>query len=259
MEFIFIFFKNGITFLAQHEIFVWCGCFAVVFLCFLANLFCSPYGKYNRVLKKTNAYLKQCWATKTMPNMAKVNLPKQLSPDMENYLNSNDKFPGQMIKFVKLPFKTKGGFLTVFALSLAFVLLCEDVLYPFVPILLFVLSCLSQVVVVAVRDIRHRRASKITLQTTRLLDRLLGQSKMAKKQIELSDMCIDKEVDDVVEKINFFKQNGINEQTAKEIANLLSNDKLNKIRTQEQQKKLNLALNGLLQVMSKKQQEKQVG
>ena len=258
MEFIFIFFKNGITFLAQHEIFVWCGCVAVVFVCFLANIFCLPYRKYNSMLKKTNAYLKQCWVTKTMPNMAKVNLPKQLSPDLENYFNSSDKFPGQMIKFAKLPFKTRGGFLTVFSLSLAFVLLCENVVYPFVPFLLFALSCLSQVVVVRVRDIRHRRASKITLQTTRLLDRLLGQSKKAQKQIELSDMCIDKEVDDVVEKINFFKQNGINEQTAKEIANLLSNEKLNKIRTQEQQKKLNLALNGLLQVMSKKQQEKQV-
>ena len=182
MEFIFIFFKNGITFLAQHEIFVWCGCFSVVFLCFLSNLFCSPYGKYNRILKKTNACLKQCWATKTMPNRAKVNLPKQLSPDMENYLNSNDKFPGQMIKFAKLPFKTRGGFLAVFSLSLAFVLLCEDVVYPFVPFLLFALSCLSQVVVVRVREIRHRHASKITLQTTRLLDRLLGQSKKAQKK-----------------------------------------------------------------------------
>ena len=83
MEFIFIFFKNGITFLAQHEIFVWCGCFAVVFLCFLANLFCSPYGKYNRILKKTNAYLKQCIATKTMPNMTKISLPQNMLQDLE--------------------------------------------------------------------------------------------------------------------------------------------------------------------------------
>ena len=82
--------------------------------------------------------------------------------------------------------------------------------------------------------------------------------KLTKKQTEFADMCIDKEVDDVIAKINFFKQNGINEQTAKEVANLLSDEKLNKIRTQEQQKRLNLALNGLLQVMSKKQQEKQV-
>ena len=259
MEFIFIFLKDGISFLAKNEIFVWCASFVVIFACFVANLFYSPYRKYNRTLKKTSNYLKQCINTKTMPNMAKVYLPKQLSQDMQNYLYSKDKYPSEMIKFAKMPCKTKGALIMALTLSLAFVLLFEGVVYSYMPILLFVLSCLCQVVAVLVRDSRHSRASKKTVQTTRLLDKVFGQSKVAKTQIEFADLCIDKEVDDVIEKINFFKQNGINEQTAKEVANLLSDEKLNKIRTQEQQKRLNLALNGLLQVMSKKQQEKQVG
>lgn len=259
MEFIFIFLKDCISFLAEQEVFVWCGAFALIFVCFVANLVCSPYRKYNKMLKKTSAYLKQCIATKTMPNMAKVSLPQNMLQDLENYLFSKDKFPSEVIKFQKIRCKTKGVLLVSLALSLCFVLLFEGVVYSYMPILLFVLSCVCQVVVVLVADTRHNRASKKTLQTSRLLDRIFGQSKGTKKQVEFADMCIDKEVDDVIEKINFFKQNGINEQTAKEVANLLSDEKLNKIRTQEQQKRLNLALNGLLQVMSKKQQEKQVG
>ena len=259
MEFIFIFLKDGISFLVDHEIFVWCVSFAVIFFCFVSNLLYSPYRKYNRTLKKTTNYLRQCINTKTMPNVAKVYLPKQLSQDMQNYLYSKDKYPSEMIKFVKMPCKTKGVLLTAITLSLAFVLLFEGVTYSYVPILLFVLSCLCQVVAVLMRDMRHRVANKKTIVATRLLDKVFGQSKVDKKQVEFADLCIDKEVDDVIEKINFFKQNGINEQTAKEVANLLSDEKLNKIRTQEQQKRLNLALNGLLQVMSKKQQEKQVG
>lgn len=259
MEFIFIFFQKGIAFLAQNEIWVWCCAFGVVCLWFLANLFVNPYRRQNRVLKKTNAYLKHCFCTKSMPNVGKVVLPGEIGEGFQNYLNSQDKFPGEVIKFAVLKAKPKFCFLPVFANCICFVLLCDKVVYTFAPILILVLSLALQVLLIALADTRHRHGRKITLQTTRLLDRIFGQSKVAKKQVELANMCIDKEVDDVIAKINFFKQNGINEQTAKEVANLLSHDKLNKIRTQEQQKKLNLALNGLLQVMSKNQQEKQIG
>ena len=61
----------------------------------------------------------------------------------------------------------------------------------------------------------------------------------------------------MISKINFLKSNGINENTAKEVAALLSNERMDKIRTHDQQKRLNLALNGLLQVMSKKQERQQ--
>ncbi|MBQ9716016.1 MAG: hypothetical protein IJV77_06380 [Clostridia bacterium] len=259
MEFIFVFLQNGIAFLAQNEVFVWYGVFAIICLCFLVNLFASPYRRYNKTLKKTNVYLRQCFASKTMPLVGKIVLPDNLAEGLQNYLVSKYKFPGEVIKFVKKPYRTKGVFWVVLSLAVAFVLLCEKVVFGYMPILLFLLSCLCQVSLIALADIRHSRASNITRQTTRLLDRLFGQSKMSQQNCDEMDVCIDKEVDDVVAKINFFKQNGINEQTAKEVANLLSDEKLNKIRTKEQQKKLNLALNGLLQVMSKKQQDKQVG
>ena len=54
------------------------------------------------------------------------------------------------------------------------------------------------------------------------------------------------------------KENGVTENTAKEVAALLSDGRLDKPRTREQQKRLNIALNGLLQVMSARQ-EKQIG
>ena len=259
MEFIFIFFQKGIAFLAQNEIWVWCCAFGIVCLWFLANLFVNPYRRQNRVLKKTNAYLKQCFLTKSMPNVGKVNLPGEMSEGFQNYLNSQDKFPGEVIKFAEKQAKPKFCLLPVLANCICFVLLCDKVVYNFVPVAILLFSLALQLSLIGLAGMRHRHGRKIVLQTTRLLDRLFGQSKVAKKQVEIANMCIDKEVDDVIAKINFFKQNGINEQTAKEVANLLSHDKLNKIRTQEQQKRLNLALNGLLQVMSKNQQEKQIG
>ena len=182
-----------------------------------------------------------------------------MSEGFQNYLNSQDKFPGEVIKFAPKKSGQKMCFLPIMANCICFVLLCDKVVYTFVPIGILLLSLALQLSLKGLADMRQRHGRKIAMQTTRLLDRLFGQSKLAKKQTEIADMCIDKEVDDVIAKINFFKQNGINEQTAKEVANLLSHDKLNKIRTQEQQKRLNLALNGLLQVMSKNQHEKQIG
>jgi len=259
MEFIFIFFQKSITTLALNEVWVWVSAFGAVCLWFLANLVINPYRKHNKVLKKTNVYLKHCVCTKSLPNAGKVVLPGELGESFQNYLNSHDKFPGEVIKFAKQKAKPKFGFVPVMANSFCFVVLCGRVVYTFAPFLILTISLALQLSLMALADMRHRHGSKMTLQTTRLLDKLFGQSKTITKQAEIADVCIDKEVDDVIEKINFFKQNGINEQTAKEVANLLSHDKLNKIRTQEQQKRLNLALNGLLQVMSKNQQEKQIG
>ena len=72
------------------------------FVCFVLNLVCSPYRKYNKTLKKTSAYLKQCITTKPMPNMTKISLPQNMLQDLENYLFSKDKFPSEVIKFQKI-------------------------------------------------------------------------------------------------------------------------------------------------------------
>ena len=104
----------------------------------------------------------------------------------------------------------------------------------------------------------QKRAKKLTVLFGRQLDRFLGQSMFAKQQLNADDLCLDTDVDETVAKINFLKANGLGENTANEVAALLSAERLNKVRTREQQKKLNLALNGLLQVMSKKQEQAQV-
>ena len=86
----------------------------------------------------------------------------------------------------------------------------------------------------------------------------LAMGKNTRVGMTAGDVCDDGAVDDVVAKINFLKENGVNENTAKEVAALLSDGRLDKPRTREQQKRLNIALNGLLQVMSARQ-EKQIG
>jgi len=259
MEFIFINLKNHFEWVSVFEVYLWLFVFAIVCLYFVTNLLCSPYRKQSRLLKKTANYLSVCVATKQTPNTGRIALPKTIAEQFDNYFRSDGRFPGEFIKSEKLPVKNHFRILVAIALSYSFALLATGVKYPFVPFVLFCMLCLSQYILNSLADIRQRHYSKLVAKMARLLDKLFGQSKIEEKPGRASDVCMDKEVDDVVEKINFFKANGINEDTAKEIASLLSNEKLNKIRTQEQQKKLNLALNGLLQMMSKKQQEKQAG
>ena len=67
-----------------------------------------------------------------------------------------------------------------------------------------------------------------------------------------ADLCLNRDVDEAVEKIEILKRGGIGFDTAKQVAEILNKKSLNKPRTVEQQKKINLALNGLLQTLSKK-------
>lgn len=258
MDFIFNAMLDALKFLAANETVLWLVGLGIVAAYFLANLFFTPYAKYKRILKKDLKYLKQCRATKSPVNVNKIVLPQSLAQGFENYLKSDSRFPSELIAFQPVGFKNIGitAVALFFALSAA-VLSASAVKYFFAPFVLLALFAVLQNTLAVVRNIKHGKAKKLTQAFSRCLDRALGQSKQLQNRIDAEDVCLDKEVDDVISKINFLKANGINEDTAKEVAALLSNDRLNKVRTHEQQKRLNLALNGLLQVMTKKQEKTQ--
>ena len=63
-------------------------------------------------------------------------------------------------------------------------------------------------------------------------------------------ILLDEQADELIKKIKFLKENGVNGQSAQKIATLLTQDKLDMARTVTQQKELNKALNGLVQVIA---------
>ena len=69
-------------------------------------------------------------------------------------------------------------------------------------------------------------------------------------QVQALGEIDEKSTDEIIEKIKFLRENGLPCANAQKIASLLSAEKLSMPRTIEQQKKLNAALNGLVQVMS---------
>lgn len=257
MEFIFQQLQSAVNTLAQNEVVIWVVAFGIITLYFVFNLFFTPYAKYKRILKRDVKYLKQCVNTHVPVNTNKIVLPASLSQGYDNYLKSSGRFPSELIVFDRKRFCNVGVSLTILALALSFAMLSANVTYGFAPFALAFWFVLVQGVVNTTRISKHKKAKKVTETFTRYLDKTLGQSRVVKDQIASGEVCKDKEVDEVISKINFLKSNGINENTAKEVAALLSNERMDKIRTHDQQKRLNLALNGLLQVMSKKQERQQ--
>ena len=257
MEFIFEQLQSAVNTLAQNETIVWVAAFGVITLYFIFNLFFTPYAKYKRVLKKDVKYLKRCDNTRTPVNVNKIVLPHSLAQGYENYIKSAGRFPSELISFSRKGFGNIGVSAALLSMALCFALLFAQVSYGFAPFVIALWFIIAQGAINAARIAKHKKAKKATETFTRYLDKTLGQSKAVKDHVFSGDVCKDKEVDEVISKINFLKSNGINENTAKEVAALLSNERMDKIRTHDQQKRLNLALNGLLQVMSKKQERQQ--
>ena len=259
MEKVFDFIRDGFEFLAQNETVFWIVVAAVIVAYFVLNAVLTPYLKYNRLLKRNLKYLKKCDEMRIHVNLNKVVFPKELAPGFENYLKSEMRFPSEMCLFKPKRLGNYGISVVAicFALSFAVVVTVKTV-YSFMPFVLFCVYVVLQAFICQIRGFKDKRAKKLTVLFGRQLDRFLGQSMFAKQQLNADDLCLDTDVDETVAKINFLKANGLGENTANEVAALLSAERLNKVRTREQQKKLNLALNGLLQVMSKKQEQAQV-
>lgn len=242
--------------LAQHEIIVWTVAAGMIAAYFIFNLIVSPYPGYKNLLKKNVKYLKQCAVTKTAANAGKLRIPRALCDGYDNYVQSRGRFPSETMKFAPEPARYYGLSLVVAALALCFAMSSVKVTFAFAPFVLAAALALVQTALCFAKSQNEKSAQKATLAFTRWMDKCFGQSKGA-KQLSAGDVCLDNDVDEVVAKIDFLKANGISSDTAKEVAELLADDKLNKPRTFEQQKRLNLALNGLLQVMTKKQEQHQ--
>lgn len=92
-----------------------------------------------------------------------------------------------------------------------------------------------------------KRASLLLARFICCMDAVFGKNDGQVKAVGEID---ENATNELIDKIKFLRENGLPCVNAQKIASLLSTEKLSQPRTVEQQKKLNAALNGLVQVMS---------
>lgn len=109
---------------------------------------------------------------------------------------------------------------------------------------------------VGVRFIRkgnRAKAQKVFFNFCKLLDFYYGKDFFL--DAALPDEVRNDKVDRAVSKIDFLTRNGLDKDMARKLARLLDDEELKHPRTVEQQKKLNAALNRLVQNLSSKNEK----
>lgn len=230
----------------------------LVALDFLWGLMRNPYRKAGRQLRRQTRKLRETSRLGKALKEDSVRLPKCYAHQYTAYLTSRSGTPSSYFVFSERK-SVRGLFFLTAAVLLLLLGVGGNMLGE------VCLLCLAALFAKGVAKLKQKLNKKSARKTfAKFLVSLDGafaaQQAEAKKAITLQaqpkiSYCEDKDVEDVVNKINFLRSSGIDENTSRDIAQLLSSDKLNRPRTLTQQRQINLALNGLLQVLSRKQTE----
>jgi len=248
--------KYMLTARVQAYEFLFVG-FGIVGAFFLINLVFNPYARHNKKAKRACRLLGQSMQNRRGAPVGKLRLPDDYYDGFQNYRSSQSRFPSEFITFKERKCRPVFRFLTLGCLlAICAAATANGVKLGFSELLIALLFGTAGAYVAArgvlelLFAMRTWRAKAIYRQFGRCLDMTFGERYFCGANAILSETCLDADVDDAVSKIEFLKLSGINAATAREIAALLSGERLNKPRTSEQQKKLNAALNGLLQALS---------
>lgn len=222
------------------------GCLLIAFL--IINLAINLYA---RDLKKIQKAIKTLKATKNESFAAE--LPIEYRFMWHSYLASQNKYPRDFFRFVKKRQKSYGGiaaiFVVVAVMAAAVYSIASGAINGALVICAGFQALFLGTALLAVRVnhySRERKASLIVARMIGYMDTVFGKSKGQKQPCEIDE----KATDELIDKIKFLREGGVPEMNAQKIASLLSGEKLSQERTVEQQKKLNEALNGLVQVVS---------
>ena len=121
------------------------------------------------------------------------------------------------------------------------------------PVGLAVLFVLLSVGVRFIRKGNRAKAQKVFFNFCKLLDFYYGKDFFL--DAALPDEVRNDKVDRAVSKIDFLTRHGLDKDMARKLARLLDDEELKHPRTVEQQKKLNAALNRLVQNLSSKNEK----
>lgn len=186
-------------------------------------------------------------------------VPREYYSQFECYKKSVDSYPSEFLKFSvkkqRLPLFVLN--IIVLALLLAFaglnVFYGGNLLIILAPVGLAVLFVLLSVGVRFIRKGNRAKAQKVFFNFCKLLDFYYGKDFFL--DAALPDEVRNDKVDRAVSKIDFLTRNGLDKDMARKLARLLDDEELKHPRTVEQQKKLNAALNRLVQNLSSKNEK----
>ena len=230
---------------------------AASLLCIVAETCFYSRRKVTRQMKRTNRYVKGRETSREETEPEGMFLPEAFESAWKDYRASAGRMPSEFFRLPKtIRPKVTNYLFPLFALFTGLMAALYFMSRGFsaqaavcvsaVPAMEILLKGLQNIVY-RLRDIRSEKVFAVFCKN---INRVFGQSYLDTEKEP--DLCLNRDVDEAVEKIEILKRGGIGEDTAKKVAEILNEKSLNKPRTVEQQKKINLALNGLLQTLSKK-------
>lgn len=183
-------------------------------------------------------------------------VPAEYRAQFESYKKSVDSYPSEFLRF-----SIRRQRLVLFVLNtvvlvalLAFaginVFYGQNLLLILAPVGLTVLFVLLSVGVKFIRKGNRARAQKVFFNFCKLLDFYYGKDFFL--ETALPDFSTSNKIDRTVSKIEFLTRNGLDGGLARKLTSLLDDEELKRPRTVEQQRKLNAALNKLVQKLSEK-------
>lgn len=237
-----IYFYNVLNFLNDYSVFVLPSLFALLLLFGVSNWISNVYRKQNRQIALTT----RCLTSFPHKTALYVNcLPEDYRRQWRAYVNSGASKPSLVFEFIKKKQKTHLIWLfvlTAIASSLYIVAFSYDVTrvsYVLFQVVLWLGFGLTIVANNAVNKRNEREAKQ-------LFGRLVSQ--LNRNTEGESGNTV---VEDTVKQINKLTKNGVNDATLGKASELLNSKGLNVSRSVDEQRKLNTALNSLLQAYAK--------
>lgn len=256
LEWVLTMAKDFINWLGDYTVVLFALGVAFIALDFVWCLMRNPYRRINKQCRKQTTKIREALRLDKKVREDSIRLPKCYAHYYTSFLTQRVGTPSSYFVFSDRKFPKGLLLLTLTTLLLLFSIRGD----------IFSEVCLMAIAALMLRGIiwlkqkiDKKSAKRHFSRLMAMMDLAFGTSHSDAKQAVMQPntsktlFCEDSDVEDVVNRINFLKSNGINENTSKDIAQILSGEKLNRPRTVAQQRQINLALNGLLQVLSKKQ------
>ena len=233
-----------LNFLNQHYLIILPCAAALLFLFGMVNWATNVYRRQNRKI----AYCSRIVASYPDKVMLYANLlPENYRRQWRAFVNSGAEKPSDVFEFVRLRKKTHFVWLVVIAALCSslyvavFALVNMQIGYLVYQVAFWLAFGLIIVADKAIRRNNERRAKQQFGKLVALLNRAAALPK--------SDDTI---IEETVQKLNTLKKNEVNDAVIGQASALLRGKGLDGNRSVEQQRKLNVALNGLLQAYAKK-------
>ena len=244
MEVIMEYINVVLNFLNQHWLIILPSAAALLLLFGIVNWSCNVYARQNRKI----AFCSRIVAS--YPD--KVSLYANLLPEIYRrqwraFVNSGAQKPSDVFEFVRLPKKMHLVFLVVIAALCSslyvavFALVSAQVGYLIYQAAFWLAFGLIIVAEKAIRRSNEKRAKQQFGKLVALLNRAAALPKSGDTIIE-----------ETVQKLNALKKNEVTDVVIGQASQLLRGKGLDGTRSVEQQRKLNLALNGLLQAYARR-------